>query len=292
MVNALNGIRQVTSDLCEIAVVETAREIKTGFLTIFSADGTYMLREIYSMDGFEKWTKALLSGLEFVVLFPAVKSIFAKFKDTIEWQKDLYYASLTFGVFEWCIERDDQGNAVGFQLPRKPRANGEGILSDCSSFALCIAAILETAQFFKKYKVMEFAFYTKHIEPLGQIPLAGRNLNEIPVVQSLFDGKPKEFFTVVHAIFDFAIATMKTKELWNERAHRNNDWKMKKWIVLFEFVGSLGKIIGVACYRKFGGCYWLAFVGVIGTQAPLAKFVLSHHWKRLQRNELPEAPAV
>lgn len=285
MVN-LAGVRHVSSYLLEVGV-QTTSEIKHGFLTFFSSDGAYMLWKIYSMDGFEKWTKALLAQLEFIALFPAVNSIFAKCKATIESEKDLYYASLTFGVFALLVKKDDQGNAIGFQLPQLKAEDGGGI--DWSMLSLCIAAFLDTAQFCKKYDVLEFAFYSKTIGPLGGYC----HLNKIPVVQSLFDGRPKEFFIVTSSIIDCTRALRRGWKLWNIPIdQRSNFWTMEKWETLFQIGGSMGKIIGISCYRKYGGRTWLAIVGLIGTHSSLFKFMLSHHLKRLKRNEYPDRPEI
>ena len=283
MINALSQFAtaawQVTCD--------TASEIKSGLLTLLSDDGVYICWRIYSLDGFENWTKAMVSNLEFLALVPTTKRLFAKCKESFDQQKELYYATLTFGVFNLLVKRDVHGNAIGFQLPKLKEEEGGG--TDWSMLSLCIAAIFDSLQFCRKYNVLELAYYSKVMGPLG----AYCKINQIPVVQSLFDGKPKEFFIVLSSIIDGYRGFKKLAQLWNcPTADRDRYWTMQKWEAFFQIGASFGKIVGLACYRRYAGHVWLAIVGLIGSHSSLYYFMLSHHRRRMARNEFPVPPSV
>lgn len=262
-------------------LVDTGHEIKCGILSFFSSDGAYVVSKIYSLTGFEKLTKVLLFDYEFLALLPKIKEIFTKCKLTIEGQKDLYYATMTFGVFALCIKRDKDGNAIGLKLPSM---KSQGI--DWSMLSLSIAAICYTAQFLKKYTICEFAFYSKHIAPLGNY----FSLNKIPVVQSLFDGRPSEFFIVVSSMVDLYRGIVKRIQLSSEI--QDKYWVMEKWETYFKIAASLGKIVGIALYRQCSGQLWLGIAALISSHASLFKFFLTHHRQRTERLEFPSPPVL
>lgn len=286
MIDALDRARAFTSAILETGL-QTVDEIKSGFLVVFSADGSYMLWRMYSLDGFEKWTKVVIFNLEFLSLIPEISAIFKKFRITIDGQKDLNYASMTFLIFASLIEMDDQGNPVGFQLPRFSRKEGGGI--NWLTVWYCCAAVCDTAQFFKKYGIADYAWYSKYVSSLGVYC----HLNQIPVVQSIFDEKPREFFLVLAGIVELYRGSNKGLELWNTpEEKRGSYWTLEKWEVILQVSSSLSKIIGIGLYRQYKGQLWLGAVGLIMCYTSLFKFMLSSHRRRLERNEFPAPPMV
>lgn len=279
----VSGIERVQNVAFEAAncILQTTTEIKTGLLRFFSSDGAYVVSKIYSLNGFEKLTKVLLFDYYFLSLFPKIQAIFTDFKFTIESQKDMYYAMMVFGVFKLCIKRDEKGNVIGLQFPSMSRRGG----IDWSMLSLSIAAIFYSLQFLKKYSICEFAFYSNKIAPLGNFFC----LNKVPVIQSLFDGRPSEFFVVLSSCVDLYRGIKKRVEL---SANPQNDkyWTMEKWEAYFKIAASMGKILGIGLYRQCSGMIWLGVAGLISSHASLFKFFLTHHRSRMERLESPAPP--
>lgn len=273
------------SEVARQCTIKTGQEIKRAVLTIFSSDGMYMLCDIYSLDGFEKWNKALIADLEFISLIPRINGVFKDSLQTLGGLKDLYYATMIFRACEPFIEIDIHGKPIGLKLPKLRAEDGGGI--NFSLISLCIASVLDTAQFLNKCKLCKFAFYSKYIGPIGFYQFYFQ-LNDIPVLQSLFDGRPKEFFIVSASCFDLCL---ESKNLWKliqiPESKRNIFWSMQKWEALFKITASIGTIIGLSCYRKSMGQRWLIVTGLISYNAALFKFILTKYHKRIERFEFP-----
>lgn len=262
-------------------------EIKTGILTFFSADGTYILWRIYSLEGLERWNRAFLSNLEFLILFPKINAVFEKCRWTCEAQRDLYYTTLAFASLASFTKKNSDGKPIGVQLPHLSSREGGGL--DWALLSLCISSAFEVAQFLKKYQVCEFAFYSKYVTPMGNYGY----LNQIPVVQSLFDGKPKEFFIVTASLIGLYRTCIDAWQLWHvEQEKRDSEWTVRKWITLLNFVSRSGTALGISSYRKFGGQVWLAVLNVVCMHTPLFKFMLETHHNRKMRDEFPEVPII
>lgn len=263
--------------------MQTASEIKSGILTFFSPDGAYMLWRVYSLDGFEKWTKAVLSTLEILYLYPRVNAVFESCRETFDMQKDLYYGTLAFKSYVCLFKKDAAGNFIGFQLPRRKVSEGGGI--NWSLLSLCFVSLFDAAQSLKKYQVLEFAWYSRYICPLGQ----HFYLNQIPYIQSFFDERPKEFFIVAASFVDLYRDVKKGCLLWYvPNGNRDSLWTMRKWETLLNVSSSLGKIVGIGCYRVLRGEAWLIAVSVIGNNAPFIRFLIENHRKRIEREAHPE----
>lgn len=286
MVDVIQQLRHAASGLWE-AGKETSREIKTGVLTAFSSDGAYMVRNFYSLDGFEKLTRVGLSYITFLSLNPAKKKIFAECRATIDAQKDLYHASMVFRSFAPFVKykKEDlhKRNPIGFQIPMIQLKRGAPETIDWYLLALCIASLLDVAQFFKKHQLIKtWGLYSKYIPPLGVRHMGPYQLNQIPVIQALFDERPKEIFVVIASGIDIWRNWYVLKTPHNERG---DDWSMKKWEAILQIVSKAGTIVGLGLYRCYKGHPWLAVAGLIGSHAGVLKFMLSEHHKRLKRND-------
>lgn len=278
MVNSIERITNIAYATAD-EIRQSSSEIKSGFIRFFSSEGAYVVSKIYSLNGFEKLTKVLLFDYYFLTLFPKIQTIFTDFKLTIESQKDMYYATMIFGVFALCIKKDDNGNAIGLQFPSiLKREDG----FDWSMFFLSIAAFFYSAQFLKKYSICEFAFYSNNIAPLGNFFC----LNKVPVIQSLFDGHPSEFFVVLSSFVDLYRGIKKRTEL-SVSPQQDKYWTMEKWEAYFKIAASLGKILGIGLYRQCGGMVWLGIAGLVSSHGSLFKFFLAHHRHRILRLESP-----
>jgi len=216
------------------------------------------------------------------MLIPAIKEVFSKYKDALEMQKDLYYASMLSESIVKVIKLDPEGSPCGLQLPQ----NEDGDI-DWFMLCLCISSIFDTAQFLKKYDVFSFSFYSNTMRPIGSYT----KLDQVPVIQSFFDDRPKEFFVVASGFFDLYRSARNLRNLHQiQPADRDRSWTFEKWDSILAIVANFGKIIGLSCYRRSAGQMWLAVVGLLGNHAGLFRMMLFHHVARVKRNTCPAPP--
>lgn len=265
--------------------IKSGYELKQALCTIFSKEGCRLISYINEPDAYEKFTKAMISNLEFLSLIPAINGVFDKCIGTLNALKDLYYTTLTIVACACFIEKDADGKPVGFQLPRHRAADGGGI--NWSAFFWSLSAFFDTAQFLRKHQIYEFAAYFTYITPLGNYSVYFK-LNEIPVVNTLFDGRPREFFIILASIADLV---KDLKAGWKltgiQHEERDKFWIMKKWETLLKVSASTGRIIGMTCYRYFPGARWLVVVGLISNNANIFKIILGKERSRQEHLAFP-----
>lgn len=214
--------------------------IKKGVLVIGKEVG-YVAHDIYSMDGFEKWTKALIADLELLSCIPAVNGIFDECLKTLKGQKDLYYATMIFNSLRHLVGKEEikdaDDNVIGtrrcFQLPRrdddKPNSG-----YDWHKFAGLFANVFELGKFLQKQRVLPFEKCSALANRFGAWDILGPRFDEIPFIRSFLDS-PKDPFVIIMSGLDLQRCYSEPGDFW---------------IKVCKVVGSIGKIglIGLAPY--------------------------------------------
>ncbi len=222
----------------------------------------------YSMDGFEKLTKAGIANMGALhYLFPSIKGVFDKSIKELEFEKDLLYATQFIGALASCISQKDWT----FCLPTKKTKDSEGkdvVSTDYAKILLGLGGFCEAGKFLQKYKVFSFSTCTGLSNSYGSIKLFGYGLgDDIPVIRNLFD-KPKDFFV-----------------FWGSGVEVYETFKVEKWDLgnWLKVSSSLGKMILITFGRTCYGEWWFILCDAITQNASLLSLVYKTNKEREDR---------
>ena len=196
MTDFIGRLGSIVDSICMV-MIDAGATIQKGLLKV-GEEGSRAMYEVYSLQGFEKWSKAAITNMRALSLIPSCRGVFDQCIKTMEAQKDLIYATLVFESATDFITVDVDGETgekrYNFQIPRERNGN-----IDIVKILYGIVNPLDTLHFLQKYQLVSFPLASKVAARVGSIPvffLEKTVLNDIPVVNSLFN-KPKEFFVFV-----------------------------------------------------------------------------------------------
>ena len=269
----VNLIERVASTCCR-GLIDAGVSIKKGCLFLAGEAGPTM-SDIYSMEGFEKLSKALIADLKFVSLFPCIKGVFAECLATLEAQKDLYYATLFIGSMADCID----SKTMSLQLPKFKEGPHKGKKTDVVRILYAIGNFCEAGKFLQKYQVYSFALCTQVANRLGSMQvftLYGQSwtVGDIPVLNCLCD-KPKDFFIFIASGID---------------VYRCSKKPLLEWENGLKLAGSTGKILLIYFGRHYNTTVWFAVIDLVTQNAGLFGGIVKGYNKRQKRFNHPGAP--
>jgi hypothetical protein len=264
MVNFLNGIRERANSLYD-TISHNGVAAKQGILVV-GEEASRVMYDIYSLVGFEKWTKAVIADLKFLSLLPVINGVFDECIKTLEAQKDLYYATLFVGSTAECIkvtEKEDQTKAYSFQLPK---TNGH---TDIVKILYAIGNYLEMGKFLQKYQVYSFPLFTQVADRLASVKVFAYRgdwrVDDLPVISTLCD-KPKDFFIFLASGIE---------------VYRCSKKPLLQFDNVLKATGSIGKMLLISLGRDFNKEWWFVGIDVITQHASLIAFL----WKRHQESK-------
>lgn len=193
--NFLNSVGSVVDATC-MGFVNASVATKNGVLK--TSEGiSRAIYEIYDMEGFEKWSKALIANMRAISLLPSWKGSLDHCIKTMEAQKDLIYASMVIKSTADLIEEKDGIYSVNI---RDKHGN-----IDIVKVLYAIGNPFETCYFLKKYDVFSFPVISKYATQIGSTHLFNLNgkdwsIGDVPLVKC-FVNKPKDlcvFFASVY----------------------------------------------------------------------------------------------
>jgi hypothetical protein len=235
--------------------------------------------DVYSLQGFEKWSKAAIADMRAIQLIPGCQGIFNSTLKTIEAQKDLIYATLVFESTADFIkvtktvdeETGEETTSYSFTLPRERNGNIEWV-----KVLYGIGNPFDTLGFLHKYKVISFPFLSKVATQVGEtkvFTLRGEawTFGDIPVLNRLVD-KPKDFFVCIASGYT-AYRCLTSQNFWDIAN-------------LIKLTGSIGKIILITSaeymiQRKYFVA--LAVVDVVTQNASLIGLLMKRSKEREDR---------
>ena len=286
----LNSLLRGTAGICK-TISYAGDEIKKGVL--YAAERSCLrMYDIYSLNGFERWAKAIISSLKFISLLPSIRGVFDKCLQTLEPQKDLYYASMTFYTTGYFVSKEKNGN-YNFTLPRKDKKDKKGnvvmdtngnkaAVMDWVKVLRGIANPFDTACFLQKYKVMSFPLVSKFASQVGSIKLftygrSAMTIGNCPVIENLFT-RPKDFFMFFAAIVSI-----------NDLRY---DAKPLSLLNMAKLVACLGKIILTTAYGFMTRSNYFTAITVlefVASNASLLNLILKKSEEREERIQNPVA---
>lgn len=258
-----------------MGLINAGVTLKKGVLRVCE-EGSYIMYDIYDLDGLEKWTKATIANLKLISHIPAIKGIFFELLKTLEAQKDLYYATKVIGSMNQFIKIDNKGQ-ISLTLP------------EFTEILYGIANVCDTGRFLQKYGVFSFDACSRIASKLAstQILNTSYHLGDVHVVRSLFgvEGQPKDFFIFIASGIK-ATKCMKNFKKWYFSKEEN---KKFDWENAFKWVDSVGKMLLITLGPKYGKKAWFSGIDSATQLASLFAFILKKHRERHERFSNPEA---
>lgn len=197
MVNVLEKVESTVNATC-MAFIDTGVAVKKGLLV--TGDGlSRSVYEIYDMEGFEKWVKALIANMRALSLLPSWNGYFDHCIKTMEAQKDLIYATMVVNSTAEFIVKDKDGN-LSFQIPKDKKGH-----VDIVKVLYGIGNPFETCYFLSKYEVVSFPLISKYATQIGSTRLFNLNgkdwnVGNTPLVKC-FVTKPKDLCVFFASVF-------------------------------------------------------------------------------------------
>ncbi|WP_075883498.1 hypothetical protein [Candidatus Protochlamydia sp. W-9] len=240
--------------------------------------------DIYDLrhEGFEKWTKAAIANLKLIGRIKHT-NVFNAAIETLEGQKNLYYATKFIGSACDFIQRDKLTKKVSLTIPKyKEGTNWVAVLYGIGNF-------LDTARFLQKHEVVAFQTVSRLGAAIGSIKISylkGKHLeqislDQIPVLSNVFYS-PKDIF--IFAASGIEISRF-VREFVNVEGETGEDRTRKRKEILsdvsiwLKLTGSIGKMILIGCGSRYGTAFWFTLVDVITQNAGLIRY-----WKDRSRD--------
>jgi hypothetical protein len=285
MVNFINRMGNALDSACMGVIHAGATVTKgviRGVITIGEVGSNFMY-DIYSLNGFEKFTKAMIANLRMLEMIPSIKGTFELCLKTLEAQKDLYYATLVFGSTADFIKPVYDKTTKEFKCYKFaiPTVNGEDDGPwDWSKLLYGIGNPFETVKFLQKYKILEFPFCSRLATQFGSIKLFTLNnqnwsVDDIPVLNCWCD-KPKDFFV-------FWASVWSAKRCWTDK----NFWSVENLVKLTSNIGKIVLISGsnFLISRKY--VWTLVAIDVATNDLSLLSLILKCNRERDERFKNP-----
>ena len=277
MVNILSGAGQYAAN-ASMAVVNAGVAVKHGVMERLDSAAPWM-HDVYTLDGFEKWTKAMIADMRLVSLLPEIGNLFQECITFLEAQKDIYYATLFIGETAKDFMYKDTAGKMHFKLPRYavredkdlPGENADTKLPeylhgriDWNRLLYGVGHYFEVGKFLQKYKVFPFEMATQLANQYGSYTVFNRRLDDIPVVLSLFD-KPKDACIFFASLVGNIVEVMKCKKQYED----TNGRTLVTASNILKFTSCSGKMVMIAVGKWYYKNLWFCVVDVLTQNASL-----------------------
>jgi len=272
MVGFTEGLGYAVDYTC-MGVIDAGVAIKRGFLAGTEGSSRAMY-EIYSLQGFEKGSKAAIANMRLLSYLPGCKGIFNKCIATVEAQKDLIYATMVFDSTADFFKWDRNANAYVLRY-----RDSQGHI-DWVKILYEAGNICETMSFLQRFELVSFPTISKFATQVGSTKLFSLNgedyvYNDILLLNSTVN-RPKELLIFIASLIT-AHKCFKEPMFWSIAN-------------LLKLTCNIGKIVLI----PFGD-YWfknkvmipLTFFDVITQNASLLSYWLKCHTDREDRFNNP-----
>lgn len=195
-------------------------------------------------DGFDKLYKSLLPKLKFLDNFVFEKPMLGKMRATLEWHKEIIYASKIFNsIPNWLVKNPK----TGFYEVRCPLYKWNKT-KECYELKLFeakgwyqtfldISNVFETSKFLRKNQIYGFDYFVAIGDGLAnkQLSVFGYSafVKDIPILKHV-NGTPKNIPVVIASVIDMG------SQLYQR--YVEGDKEQFNWEGKFRFAGNVGKI--------------------------------------------------
>lgn len=238
------------------------------------------MHDLYTLEGFEKCTKAVIANIKLLPHLFAIQGIFDECLKTLEAQKDLYYATQFINSICDFIHVNRQTGAMTWSRPKTNIRGAEVI--DYGKIFTAIGSLFETCKFLQKQKIWAFTYCTRFANAFASVEIRGWKLDHIPVIQALSD-KPKDIFVALSSAYEIR------KILCNRSIQPILETEN-----VLKGISSIGKIALIALGRQYYNYRFFAIIDFATQNASLVAYIYKRHNKRMERfnDPLGAAPAA
>jgi hypothetical protein len=236
---------------------------------------SHVFSSLRTMGGMLCLAKSGIATIRFISFCPKVGGLFQHLLPVLEAQKSLYYATLTFSALPLCFKVDPATKKVSLQMPQM--RDGTGI-DWVKSFYL-IGGIFDTGNFIQKGGLVNFGLYPAVGSRLGSVQLfhfrgEAWTLEKVPVLNTLSLAPKELFFILASTVEIFRWVKPFLPFIESDEATRQKKFEI---IELLSLAASVGRVIGLSCYRYFGTMWQFALIDFIGQNASLIRFIIVSH---------------
>lgn len=279
------------------AAVKTGVEIKKGVLYL-GEEVSYKAYDIYDLrnDGFEKFTKAEIANLKVVGKVFGLTPLFKGVIETLEGQKNLYYATKFIG------------SLCDFMAIYQKVFAQETFTGKCKTFftlphlikiSYGVGNCLDPVKFGMKMGLWELKKVSELGTRIGNYQVFNRRLEDIPVIGSL-SYSPKDFFIFTASCLELTKVGLDFYHIDGTDAdsvRRRQQKITRRWDFVvnigffFKMVGTFGKIGLMTLGRRYGSTLAFAACDAFIQNAGLIKFWMDRSKNRKERFKNPAAAA-
>lgn len=225
-INEVNTVNYVFMGLIDAGV-----KVQKGILHVAEVSSRAMY-EFYSLEGFEKGSKAGIANLRMLSLIPGLNKLFKGCIETLAGQRDIIYATLVFkstADFIDVIKDEETGQTTySLKLPRDKKGDIEWV-----KVLYGIGNPFETGKFCQKYGIYSFSMFTQWANQLGSVKLfqfKGQDwtIGNTPVLKASCNN-PKDLFVFAASVYT-VVKCLKNPNFWSLEN-------------LLKFAGSTGKMV-------------------------------------------------
>lgn len=281
--------------------VNTGTGVKNGVLYI----GEEVSRKAYDVydlrsDGFEKWTKAGIANLKLAGKALELTALFKGVVETLEGQKNIYYATKFFGSIcnYFKLEKVGEDSRLSLAIPKIQKfVYGERQVAWNHVVTLYdIGNIIEVLKFSQKMGIAKFEWASKLGTQIGNFQVFNKRVGDIPVVGSL-SYSPKDFFIFVACMFEawsWGRKLITAEEAAVNTPEAKAEYRKKfiadvgNWLKL---TGTIGKMVLIRYGSSHSKAMWFAVADAITQNAGLIKFWMDRSNNRDKRFKNPAAAA-
>lgn len=233
--------------------------------------GARLLYEVQTLhkDGFEKFTKVLISNLKLLGHHTALHAHFRPLLPILEAQRSLYVCTRSIGstadlfrAKKTRIESSHMHRYV-FSLPKVERTNRVDITKICNT----VVNYLETAHFLIKHRIAHFSTVRAVFTSTSQVVVGSQEIGQIPGFHFFFQ-KPKEAIVVFKSLWD--LGEMKF-------ASRGETSRITR---LFRLAGNVGSLALITLGRRHPHTPQFALLDATLSNMGLLSFLLGRREAR------------
>lgn len=256
----MTGIVRSMLSTCQRA----EERVRFGLERVFGG-GARLLYEVQTLnkEGFEKFTKVLISNLKLLGHHAAFHAHFRPILPILEAQRSLYVCTRSIGSTADLFPTKGvriEGFLVHrhvFSLPKVRRTHRLDVTKICNT----VVNYLETAHFLIKHRIAHFSKVRAMFTSASQVVVGSREMGQIPGLHFFFQ-KPKEALVVFGSIWDLG----EMKFARGEGASRIT--------TLFRLAGNVGRLGLIALGRRHPHTPQFALLDATLSNMSLVSFLL------------------
>lgn len=234
--------------------------------------------KVYSLQGFEKLTKATQASLQLLSRLPAIGAIFNEMLKTIEDQRAVVYASSVLEIINQFTFEDKETHTLRLGWEKKG-----GRLDKAIPILYAMGSFCELGKYLQRYEGLKFETCVEWANKFGNFEIYGWKPATLPVLESL-TYSPKNFFIFCSSFLEVIVWLRPACYDLMGKVYDPTDSKMDTWakqreeitstMTLLRLTCSIGKMVLTSCGKFHGSQLWFAIANLVTQDASLFSFFI------------------